>query len=223
MKKCLISYAKNGREQYEKALKRSENIVNKICPDVDKIFYYRDLPKGCPTHQEVPYAFKPYIFKQAFDKGYTKVIWLDSTIVTVKAIDKLWDFLEVKGVLAFHNLGHPLKNWVSDVALEAMGISDEDLNEIEQIMACVVGFDISNPKGKKVFDEWFALAEGKVAFQNYGSNRTGFVAHRHDQACLSALLWKHHIKMLPYGKLVYEPHDVNKQFGDDFYFVNKAI
>lgn len=223
MRRCLISYAKNGRERYEDALDRNkEQAIKFIDNDVDINYYKKILPEGVPEHSDVPYAFKPYLFKQMFDDGYEQVIWVDSTIMVVNDLNPMFDFLTKNGVLSFHNLGHPLKNWISDVALSELGITEEELKGIEQIMACVVGFDISNPVGKKVFDEWYLLAEKKEAFRNHSSNRNGFVAHRHDQACLSALLWKNKVKMLPYGNLVYEAHKDGYE-GRKPYFLNKAI
>lgn len=221
MKRCLISYAKNGRERYEDALDRNLFEANKHT-DVDKNFFKGTLPQGCPTHQEVPYAFKPYIFKEMFDKGYTQVIWVDSTIVLSKDLFNIWNYLKANGVLAFHNLGHPLRSWISDIALAELKISEEELDDIEQIMACVVGFDISHPVGKKVFDEWYKLAEEKISFQNNGSNRKGFKAHRHDQAVLSGLLWQNDVKLLPYGNLVYGEHS-NGFNNKEPYFINKGI
>lgn len=221
MRRCIISYAKNGREQYEKALLRGKQQAAKFT-DVDLYFYSDLLPDGCPTHKEVPYAFKPYIFKKMFEEGYDQVIWIDSTIMVNQLLGKLWTYMDKHGVMAFHNLGHPLQNYISDKATDIMGVNDLQLSTIEQIMACVVGFDYSNIIGRTVFDDWYRLAQSGEAFKDSGSTRKGFKAHRHDQAVLSVLLWQYHVKLLPYGRLVYQPDDTNGKY-DDIYFINKGI
>jgi hypothetical protein len=92
-------------------------------------------------------------------------------------------------------------------------------------MACCFIIDITNLKGRVIFEEWMKLARDGVTFQNgYISKREGFVGSRHDQAALSALLWKFKVELEPYGKLVYPPHDKPPfEYGRDIYFVNKGM
>lgn len=223
MSKLIISYAKNGREAYEDVILRAKAAVEETNPNTKTKFYINKLPKGCPTHKETPYAFKPFIFKEAFNKGYKQVIWIDSTIVTSRDLQPMFDYMAEHGVLSFHNLGHPLKNWISDVACKVLGITEKELENVEQIMACVVGFDITNEKGKQIFEKWYEAAKNGAAFKDNPSKRKGFIAHRHDQSVLSVLLHQNNVPMLPYGNLIYEPHDTNFEYGKDFYFINKAI
>lgn len=232
-KQCLISYASKGREDYNSAMTR--NIINaRKYYRGDMIYYSLDnprqvldiaiqsgLPKDCDAHSDVPYQFKPKLFKEAYDKGFRQILWLDSTVVLMKNIDKIFEECSTRGVVAFHNLGHNVSKWISDKAVKNIGLNLSE--DPYQIMACVVGFDLDNKIGKKIFDKWIGLSEDGESFQNNPSTHEGFIAHRHDQACLSGLLWKEKIKLLPYGSLVYQPHDIDHKFGKDFYFVNKAI
>lgn len=219
-KKCLISYAKNGREPYEKALRRNEATA-KQHTNVELLYYYNELPDGCPTHKETPYGFKPAIFKEAFDQGFTQVIWVDSTIVINRNLDRIFAETSKRGVVAFHNLGHDVNDWISDVAAQKLGL---DLDKpIAQIMACVVGFDISTDIGRYIFDEWYEMSQDGESFHDYPSSRPTHKAHRHDQACLSGLLHNASVSLVPYGALCYEPHDQTKEFGETIYFINKGI
>lgn len=219
-KQCLISYAKNGREKYEDALDRCKAEASKHF-DGDFIFMKDELPRDCDTHKETPYQFKPMIFREAFKRGYTQVIWMDSTIVMLRNPQRMFEVIARRGVLAFHNLGHPLAKWITDVALRNTGI---DLaGNPQQIMACVVGFDISHKVGKSVFDEWLELSmDGESFLDGHGSHE-GFINHRHDQACLSAILHRRKIKLLPYGNLIYEAHEETGFEGRTPYFLNKGI
>lgn len=243
-KKVVVSWASMGRENYPAAqLRLIKSCVNAGW-DGDYIMQsldgYCDNYMGVPielgrypqsikyplhnNHAEIPYGFKPTLIQEAYEKGYEQIVWCDSTIRMAKNINPLLEIASERGVVAFDNLGHPLKNWISDIALQMLDITEEQLQDIKQIMACVIIFDLSNPVGMKIFTEWMTRAHDGFSFQNgYGSTRKGFVAPRHDQACLSGILWKHNIELLPYGKLVYPPHDKTLEYGDDFYFINKGI
>lgn len=228
-----------GREMYPKAALR----LIKSCIDngwdgdylIRSLDGYCDNYLGVPitlgsypppaenNHFERPYGFKVDICKEAIDKGYKQIIWADSTILLVKPpVDTLAHAAKY-GVAAFHNLGHDLLPWVSDHALAKQNISEAELPGIKQIMACCMCFDMDNPMGQKIFNEWFAASRDGVSFQNYKSERVGFIAHRHDQAVMSLLAYKHKIPLLPYGKLVYEPHDTTFEYGNEFEFINAGL
>jgi hypothetical protein len=243
-KKCIVSWSSVGRENYPAAqLRLIKSCVNAGW-DGDYIIQsldgYCDNYMGVPielgrypqsvkyplhnNHAEIPYGFKPVLIQEALEKGYEQIIWCDSTVRLAKHPQALLNLASDRGVVAFDNLGHPLKNWISDIALQMLEISEEQLQEIKQIMACVIIFDLSNPVGLKIFTEWVDRSRDSFSFQNgYGSNRPGFVAHRHDQAVLSGILWKNNIELLPYGTLVYPPHDRTGEYGNDFYFINKGV
>lgn len=239
MSRCLISFSSQGREDYNKALLRLIDSAREhflgdmhmMSPDHPQaqhrgIRIHPGYPISeeygdCQTHKEAPYQFKPFLFKQAFEQGYDEIIWCDSTIRMVKSPRPLFERAKKEGVVVFNNLGHPLRKYIHDKALTNVGITEEELKDIEQIMACVLIFNLRNEKGKAIFDEWIRLSMDKESFQEGTSGREEFVAHRHDQAILSGLCWKHGITHLPYGTLVYPPHDRSGEHGNDFYFVNK--
>lgn len=243
MKKCLISFSSTGRENYNKAML---NLI-KSCQGVwdgDYLMYsldgYADEYLGVKinlgsypypqrfedrnNHHEVPYQFKANLFQLARENGYEQVIWCDSTVRMVKNPQALLDYANEHGLAVFDNLGHPLKYWISDIAVERLGMDIDTLDMCKQIMACVIIIDFTNPKGELVFERWLQASRDGVSFQNgYDSEREGFKAHRHDQAVLSGICNGEEIPLLPYGRLVYPPHDKSKEYGEDIYFVNKGV
>lgn len=237
--KVIVSFACKGREDYNKAQLRLVRSCALIPWDGDYIIRsldgYCDEYSGIPillgsypststnNHAEIPYGFKPDIIQEAIEKGYTKIIWADSTIVMAKYPTKALQHASVHGVAAFHNLGHPLWAWISDNALRAQGITEDALRNIQQIMACCLVFDVGNRQGQKIFSEWYEASKDGQSFQNYGSDREGFKGHRHDQAVLSTLLWKYNVPLLPYGELIYEAHEFTGEYGNDFEFINKGV
>ena len=43
-------------------------------------------PAGCPSHRDVPFAFKPYGFREARARGVGNALWLDSSCVVVGSL-----------------------------------------------------------------------------------------------------------------------------------------
>lgn len=244
MKPIIVSFSSKGREDYSLAQTRLVKSIIDSGIDVDKMMYSFDgmndqaygipIEQGfgvnypqasgwtCGTNKDVPYQFKLAMIDRARQNGYKRIVWADSTIQVVKDFNPLLDASE-SGVVAFDNLGYPLQNWISDKACEKMGVNMSELPNIPQIMACCILFDFEKQMANEVFNEWLGCSLDGVCFQENGSIREGFKAHRHDQSILSFLLYKRGISFLPYGKMVYHPHDVTKEYGDDFYFINKGL
>lgn len=244
-KPCIVSFSSQGRENYNAAMLRLISTSKECGYDGDFLLHQFDgyvpdyrgvtIHQGrsleypqpnlfqCYNHQEVPYLFKLAMIQKAKEAGYTQIIWCDSTITLSKQPTELLELANKQGIVSFDNLGHPLKPWISDIALKNLGLNEVDLTVMSQIMACVILFDFSNPITQTIFDEWLKLAQDGFSFQNNSSLRDGFKAHRHDQACLSGLLYKYQVPLLPYGHLIYEPHDETKEYGDNYTFVNRGI
>lgn len=244
MKQCLISFSSHGRENYNEAmLNMIASCENKwlgdyllysfdgYCPEFlgvkinlcESIKFPQPKQFIASAHSEVPYQFKPAMFQIAIEQGYEQVVWIDSTIRMVKHPQELLDHAKEHGVCVFDNLGHPLKNWCSDIAQQKQGVTNAEMETMQQIMACVIIFDFTNPKGKEIFERWKQASLDGVSFKNERSNREGFRDHRHDQAVLSMICAKESIPVLPYGYLVYPPHDATKEYGENIYFINKGI
>ena len=241
-KRCLITFATKGREDYvaaiERWMKSTEDcsIQHKIiCTPGDKRYWfacqnYPDTKKygPCPKHEDVPYAFKPYLFQKAFEEGYEQVIWMDSTIVLAGDPTPWLSIAEERGLALGDNLGHPLYKYLSDDAANILGTTNLELMHgavmkrqlVPQITACVIGIDIRHPTAKKVFHKWITLARDGIAFRDAGSRRPGFVAHRHDQAVLSYLAWNEGIDFVPFGTIAY--HNNYTEYPQNI-FINKPV
>lgn len=240
---CIVSFASSGRENYNAAQLRLIKsikwtgwndgiIMQSLDGYVDEYKSVKIELGSYPrsqkynlqnNHAEIPYGFKPEIIQVARERGFEKVIWCDSTILLDRYPEKSLAHAQGHGVAAFHNLGHDLYKYVSDMALKQQGVSESDLYIIPQIMACCILFDFTNPKGGEAFEMWMTASRDGLSFQNYESEREGFVTHKHDQAVLSLILWKLKIPLMDYGYLVYHPHNETKEYGNNFEFINKGI
>lgn len=231
-KTCIISFFSKGREDYHSAIKRMIDSVLDFPLDVDLLIYspdadfdeYRGVkinkgyPPGCSEHSEVPYQFKPYLFKLAREQGYEVIIWLDSTMQILRDPTKLIRYAETNGFTVSDNLGHLLKNYMSDDCMEQLGV--KTLDGVPQIICGSIIFDVTKDHVNRILDEWIKISDDGISFQGKsGSTREGFVAHRHDQAVLSYLLWKNKVEFLPYGFSSYPPlHESGKY---EVVFLNK--
>lgn len=233
-KRCIISWATHGREPYPRGLKRlipsaiasghrgRENGYLIFSPDLDidtieGIGINKVIPATfpIPSHQRIPYGFKPWLFRLAFSSGFTQVLWCDSTIIIHKPLDQIWDIAAKRGMFVGDNPGCPMRVWTSDDAMYQMGCpfmpeGTPAIGAIQQdamfneIMACAMAFDLTHPKAKQIFMEWFALCNDGVTFAGRGgSTRPEFRAHRHDQSAISWLTHKYEVEREPYGMLCY--------------------
>lgn len=216
--KVLVSVASKGREDYRKAqlaliqsthahkFRLSHDYMMRSVDGYCDNYYGVDIKLGSwPVtekygvswqHADMPYQFKVFAIQEAREKGYSRVLWCDSTIRLMADPEPLWEQCATHGILAWDNEGHPLKNWIAPHATKAIGIDTEG---VKQIMACCIMFDFNHPITQVVFDEWIECS------RNGSFLNKGFDNHRHDQACLSAILYKHGVPIQPYGALAY-PH-----------------
>lgn len=241
--KCLVNFASTGRELYCKAQLRliksfvsngwnGDYLIRSTDSYVDEYDGVKILLGSLPTtekygrsynHEEINYGFKLYLIWEAYEKGYRKILWCDSTITLVGDLQSCWDHAKEHGVCAFDNMGHPLKFWVTDIALERSGVSVSQLENMKQIMCCSVFFDFDNHVALEIFEEWMKMCrDGESFSMKNGSSRPGYRGHRGDQPCLSLILGKRNIPLLPYGPLCYEPHDKTKEYGEPV-LVNRGI
>lgn len=223
----LVSVASNGRENYNKAqLSMIDSAIT--CSNFQQHWYgdylLYSVDGYCPEYKNVkinlgswpkterygiswqhadnPYQFKPYAIQAALELGYKKILWCDSTIRILQNPDLLWVKAAQNGILAWNNEGHPLAPWVKDDAVKELGISYSELPKVKQIMACCIMFDFNNTITQAVFNEWIEASNNNL-FMDGSSFRGDFRGHRHDQAILSALLYKHKVDIEPYGDLAY--------------------
>lgn len=254
MKDVIVSFATKGRENYngmllrliDSCLEHWKGDLLIYSPDHD-LSEYRGVTihKGWPdpigirsyTHAEMPYQFKTALIQKAVELGYERIIWLDSSMQLKKDLTPLLDNSKT-GLITFHNLGHPVKNYISDEALFYLKVNDTYIDRIDQIWGGAFLMDFTKPFVKKFFH---VLKEFSVngSFKNSGSQRHGFIAHRHDQAVMSVLLtykFRDHIKdgvfemhdydyadMLPYGQILCPPHDRTGEYGTDPYLVCRGL
>lgn len=193
--------------------------------------YSNDMPEGerreyniqtfdVTPHSQVPYKFKLELINKAVQDGYTKIVWLDSSLQLVRDVNEL--FNESAG-FCFHNLGHPLKKYISDVCASNLILSDEELEVTPQIWGGAFGLDFTNPDAHKILRALIRQSE-LGSFNEGSSDREGFVAHRHDQAVMSVIFKRYKVKMYDYGYITTASHCFDPfEYGNHSYIYHLSI
>lgn len=232
MGKVIVSLSSTGRENYNEAQLGLIRSINKVASHYDTHFRsvdgYVDEYLGFKiktgnwpntdrwgkswSHQNMPYQFKPFMVAEAYEMGYRKIIWCDSTIRVHQNPDPLWALAAEHGIVAWDNEGHPLEKYIPDHQLNYLGI--DSAKGMYQIMACCIVFDFDHPATMPIFERWIDGAKNNCFHHNESKN-PHYIASRHDQALLSALMNINGIPVQPYGGLAYrhylpvEPYFIN--------------
>jgi hypothetical protein len=189
-KHCIINYAKNG--WYPVGQQRLVESLKTVGFDGDVLVFADEKEIGAPSHQESPYAFKPFALKLALDRGYERVLWCDSSVWAIRPVDKLFEQIDQIGHLFFTNAG--CGYYCSDACLKSFGISREKSFEITMLMGICMGFDLRVPKTQEFLRQWLEKAVDGVTFPGSWTNKNHEVSddprvqgHRHDQSAASLI------------------------------------
>jgi hypothetical protein len=219
MKCCVVTFAKGG--WYPRGAQRLGDSLKQNGLDGDYFIFTDPTELGCPSHQKVPYAFKPAAIAKVWG-DYDLVLWCDASIILLKPWRRVLDFFKDHDWMLMLN-GWTAGEWCADSALEPLGISREESFNYPNLMACVMGFKTSNEKCQ-LFRDRYLSASRAGAFQGPWTNNNGEASsdkkvfgHRHDQTAGAVI--GHDLGMTPFVEhiLTYNPEEKEK---DNFLFLN---
>ncbi|NJL70644.1 MAG: hypothetical protein HC888_03010 [Candidatus Competibacteraceae bacterium] len=162
----------------------------------DLLFFRDAYPPGCPTHDAMPYAFKPFAFDYARQRGYEIILWVDCSFwATQNVMPCLWRTKEVGHLMV--DSGWAVGQWCSDVALATLGTDRESIMTMPMYSAGFTGLDVTNPRSAEFLDLWLSLAKDGITFRGDWTNANKEVSdddrvlgHRHDMTAASFLACK---------------------------------
>lgn len=142
------------------------------------------LPLGSPTHQEMPYAFKAWALKAAAAQ-HSVLLWLDACMVPgPRLLEDLWQKIEKEGIWFAQN-GWKNSEWTCEAAYPLLGVTHEENDQIEHVVAGCFGLDMRSAIGQAFLSEYLRLAQnGSFRGPSYGDKGT---VHRQDQTAASVI------------------------------------
>lgn len=130
---------------------------------------------GSPLHKDNPYAFKIFAINNLRSQGYEQILWLDASIVFVKNVRPIFDWIEEKGFF-FEHCGFSVGQWCNNETLNYFGLTRDDAKQMPMFSAGFTGLDFTNPIALEFFNRW-----EKSMLDGYF--RGSWTDHRHDLTC----------------------------------------
>jgi hypothetical protein len=160
-----------------------------------------NLPPGSPQPKDSPYAFKLYAIDEAHKRGCDTVIWADSSIIPIRQLIPLWEYIEQRGYWFSDNMSNNNGEWTCDSALPILGLTREESFHVPQCSTNAFGLCFKHDIAQKFFHQWQEL-EKKGAFIGPKNNIDGeasddprVLGHRQDQTAASVLLHRLNMEM----------------------------
>lgn len=176
--RAIVSLA-NKRGNYYQGLAR---LGDSLKPHFNGNFFgfMGEHTVGAPLHGDNPYAFKLYAIDEVLRQGYTKILWVDSSVYAIKDVSPAFDIIEKNGYL-MQEAGHFAGKWTNDNALKHFGVTREQANDMLMYgNAGMLGLDFENGLARAFYTNW-RKAMDAGAFKGSWEN------HRHDMACGSII------------------------------------
>lgn len=161
-------YSPQNFGYYNSYADRLERSLDEFGKDADRIIWRKEWPPGCPPHEAFPYAFKFYAVKDAFERGYRYVMWLDAGTQAIAPIESLWERITDYGYVLLMGTD-PLGRWISDYALQHFGYTREKAKEMRLAGGCLVGLDSKNLKAGEFYATWGEIVRDRKLLM--GANR----------------------------------------------------
>lgn len=185
---------------YADAVGRLDASLDAVGFTGERALWRGSYPKRCPSHQAVPYAFKPWSLFLCQLADVDIALWADSICVATRPLDTLIRYTEEHGVY-FNGPDHSTGMWTNDRCLDAFGVSRDDAMGIPMILAGAMGLDLRTAKARTFLRRWLAAADAGL-FHGHHQNADGTesadprcLGHRHDQSVASLLIHEMRLPM----------------------------
>ena len=160
------------------------------------------LPPNSPPHEHTPYGMKVAAIEWAINEGFTRIMWLDSSVWAIRYPKVHMDAIARDGYYILGNGDWRCDQWTNDNCLLHFGLTREEAGEIPMISAGILGLSMDNPIAHEFFHTWkAAMLAG--AFRGSWTQAPGegsgdrYRGHRHDQSCASIIAHRLGMKLHP--------------------------
>jgi hypothetical protein len=187
---CLINAAWGG--WYSQGSKRLEKSFIHHGWAYD-MFFWRDEPINEHFDPNQPYTIKAAALHEAIKMGYTRILWLDSSVWCVKDPNPIMDIINAEAGY-FWSSGYNLAQTATDADLEFTGWDRDYAEQLPELSSSMFGVNIENPKGQIFVDTFFKAKEagvfGTSRLHNNASKDKRFLFGRQDQTAATIAFYK---------------------------------
>jgi len=186
------------------------------------ILTWNDWPNN-EFNKECPYNIKAAAFTEAIKLGYTRILWLDSSVWAISDPNKIFDIINSEGYY-FWKSGYNCAQIASDKSLKYFAVDRNKAESFEDCSSSMLGVNLSNPEGERFISKWIRAAkdgafEGSRLHDNQSSDKR-FLFHRQDQTAASLIIGKMGLKMYEPG--VYSSY-YQKEINESIIFLMRGI
>lgn len=190
-KACIINVGVG--HWYPHGSRRLAKSLNFVGWAGDAIIHEGEYPPESYTHENIPYYMKIAAFEEAIAKGYTHILWLDSSFFAIENPMKMFDIINGQGYYFFSS-GYNLAQSVNDIALQYVGLSRDEAEGVNEWASGCVGINFLNPDGAALYGRWKELMDAGLSkgsrLHDKQSADPRFLFHRQDQSCISLAAWE---------------------------------
>lgn len=188
---CIVSVA--FREPYETHSVRQECFIETSKAETEYEALIGILPTKSglkmgdiiPEFQKSLYGFKPHAIQRAINKGYTKVIWFDPSVLPITNVQVLIDSLDKHPLIVVKG-DNPLSKMTNKKAKDWFGVTDKDIEGINHIGGTIYCFNFNNLKVLECFNLWKKAEEEGI----FGNQDEFMAGHWADESCMALAMFK---------------------------------
>lgn len=173
---------------YATGTRRLKRSLNEVGFAGDILCWEDMYPPNSDSHENVPYYFKIAAFEWALYRGYTHVLWCDSSFWAIKDPMPIFDIINDQGYYMF-STGYNMAETINDHALATLNINRNDVEPFTEWATGCIGINFENPIGRNLYKLWkdymdMGLSIGSRNHDNQSFDPR-FKFHRQDQSCWS--------------------------------------
>jgi len=176
---------------YPKGTKRLVQSLKDVEWDGDVLTWY-DYPNN-EFDKTCPYTIKASCFLEAIKRGYTQILWCDSSVWAIKNPKPIFDYINENGYF-FWKSGHNCAQTCSDNCLNYFGVDRDTAESYDDCSSGVLGVNLKSNIGKEFIETWIKSAKDGVfhgsRLHDNQSKDHRFMFHRQDQSAASVIIGK---------------------------------
>jgi hypothetical protein len=134
------------------------------------VLAWRDVwPPDSMPHEENFYGFKCYAFEEARRQGFTSILWLDSQVIAVRPVERIFEFMESNGLyICGGRLENIKQDKLVDLTPEAlyvkMAVTKEECACLSLMCGCAIGVNFKDEDAAHWYETWNAACQAYYFF-----------------------------------------------------------